>query len=235
MPVSEFWRLADDTRVTTQADADTRFAPLAEAPIDELRRVWRHYRSFTRRYITDLALLVSRLPAGGLRSSLGLILADELGQGDSERDHLRLFDRFLLSCEVPPSRLEEEAPGARQVLEDLGERVRTFPVAYAVGLRGMGGECMCSLYLASMERHFAGNPWVVAHRPTIDWTFWDLHLGEVDEHHERMLRDVVNGLIEGSPADEEAVAAGFRHANESWTRFWDVVLPAGETTAMRVA
>ena len=141
-----FWQLTLDLRQAAALDAERRFAHLASAPPATLFAFLGHSRLFTQRYISDLALLVSRMPEGPFRSILGDILAEELGHGAYEQDHLRLYDRFLESCGAPPvGRLPSD------VLDELRDAVLVRSVPYAIGLRGMGGECMCALYLAALQ------------------------------------------------------------------------------------
>lgn len=52
--------------------------------------------------IPDLAILIARMKDGNLRSFLGHVLSDELGHGDSQKAHPRLYDDFeLLSIRFP--------------------------------------------------------------------------------------------------------------------------------------
>ena len=69
-----------------------------------LRQVCTQYRFFTIDYISDLALLLAKLPFGGLRSLLSQILAEELGEGDAAKAHPEIYDRFLASIGVVPER-----------------------------------------------------------------------------------------------------------------------------------
>ena len=49
--------------------------------------------------------------------------------------------------------------------------------AYGVGLRGMGGECVCQ-YLSRFYEHLMKNRYIQERKQQIDWRFWDLHVGE---------------------------------------------------------
>lgn len=214
----EFWQLTNDLRAAAAEDAHRRFAHLGSAPPATLFAFLGHYRLFTQRYISDLALLVSRMPEGAFRSALGDILAEELGHGSYEQDHLRLYDRFLATCGAPPV---GNLPSA--LLDELRDAVLLRSVPYAIGLRGMGGECMCALYLEALHAACIDNPQIAARKGSIDWTFWDVHLGEVEGDHDRLLRACVTAMLEASPESGPEVAAGFRHGTESWLRFWDTV------------
>src|ERR1043166_2318211 len=65
-----FWELADATRVQMEYVADRRLKWMQTAPLASVQRVLAQYRFFTIYYISDLALLVHRLPFSKLRSLL---------------------------------------------------------------------------------------------------------------------------------------------------------------------
>src|SRR5688500_5937309 len=77
-----FWQFADKAKEATEALAEQKMQALAHAPVEAMRQICTQYRFFTIDYISDLALLVAKLPFGGLRSLLSQILAEELGEGN---------------------------------------------------------------------------------------------------------------------------------------------------------
>lgn len=83
----QFWRFADAAKEATEALAAQRMKVLPSLDIADLRGFCVQYRFFTIDYITDLAVLVARLPSGGLRSLLSRILSEELGDGDPAKAH----------------------------------------------------------------------------------------------------------------------------------------------------
>ena len=175
-----FWQIADDERMAAEYRVDANLKFLETATIDTLRRIFVQYRFFTIYYISDLALLVAKLPFGTLRSSLAEFLNDELGSGSSERAHPRLYDDFLLSLGVSPEALETSNPYCLETLEGVRASLLTRSWAYGVGLRGMGGECLCQLYLSSMYEHFIENPEIRSRGGELKWEFWDIHIGNIN-------------------------------------------------------
>jgi len=232
MTPEEFWNITDTIKLATEARADERLRALDTAPVDEVRRVTRAYRYFPKYYISDLGLLLNRLPWGRLRSVMGKILDDELGRGDPEQDHHRLYDKFLLSIGVTAAELEAPVvPECVASFEHLSSLILSRSPAFAVGLRGMGGECLCQLYLARMHVHLLENPWITARRDSIDWTFWDFHVGEPDVEHGRLVRDAINEMVTGEPGLVHEIKAGYDAANEVWEGFWRTLY--GEAAAPR--
>lgn len=218
----EFWRLADSARTETEYLADAKLRQLAELPFDVLQKIFVQYRYFTIFYITDLALLVAKLPFGELRSLLADFLNDELGNGDNLAAHERLYDDFLMSIGLDEKELELSPNCDNLVLlRDLQERIGSRSAAYAVGLRGMGGECLCQLYLSAMHSHFVKNPAICAIRERIKWTFWDIHTGEVDIAHREKLKKSIHSFVTQNPDQLADLVQGYKDAKQIFETFWD--------------
>lgn len=60
--IKEFWQLADTKRVHEKYKIDTNLQYLKFAPIEVLKNIFLQYRFFTHYYITDLAILLSKIP-----------------------------------------------------------------------------------------------------------------------------------------------------------------------------
>lgn len=220
--LGEFWRLADSARTQTEYAADDKLCRLAEAPFHILQKIFVQYRYFTIFYITDLALLVAKLPFGDLRSLLADFLNDELGNGDSESAHERLYDSFLVSIGLDEQEITL-SPNHKnlQLLRDLQDRIGTRSVAYSVGLRGMGGECLCQVYLAAMHSHFTKNPAICELKGRVNWKFWDIHTGEVDIAHREKLKAVLRSFVTQHPQNLTDLVQGYKDAKEIFDAFWD--------------
>jgi hypothetical protein len=218
----EFWRLADSARTQTEYVADSKLRRLAELPFETLQQIFVQYRYFTIYYITDLALLVAKLPFGELRSLLADFLNDELGNGDNLAAHERLYDDFLMSIGLSAQQIELY-PNHQNLLllRDLQERIGSRSAAYAVGLRGMGGECLCQVYLSAMHSHFIANPAIVARKAQIAWTFWDIHTGEVDIAHREKLKRSLHSFVTRHPEQLKDLVQGYKDAKEIFDTFWD--------------
>lgn len=216
----QFWYFADEAKQATEALAAERMQHLRHLPIDALRQVCVQYRFFTIDYISDLALLVARLPFGGLRSLLGQILAEELGEGDPDRAHPEIYDRFLASIGVDEEVLDTPLPANAQVLGELTRDLTRNPVAFGVGLRGMGGECLCQTYLTVLYEHMRENPAIRKQADRIDWDFWTIHTGEEDIVHGELTRAAIDDYIRHDPAVLPELARGYQVSITAWNQFW---------------
>jgi len=108
-----------------------------------------------------------------------------------------------------------------RLLQDLQERITTRPVAYSVGLRGMGGECLCQVYLAAMHEHFVKNPAIRELEKRVSWTFWDIHTGEVDIAHREKLKAAIHAFVTRSPEHLKDLVQGYKDAKAIFDTFWD--------------
>jgi hypothetical protein len=225
-----FWARAELSKLEAKFAIAREMAALPGLPIDALRAIALQYRYFTQAFVTDLALLVVRCPEGKLRSLLGQLVNDELGCGDPELAHARLYDRFLESLgAIEPGAgadaLQGRAhPRVRELLGELRERTAHRSPYYAIGMRGMGGECVCGVYFSVMHGQLRKHPFVAAHEAAIDWRFWDIHAGHADAEHNQLVRAAVAELLHGSdPGAVDEVAAGYDHGTATWDEFWTTV------------
>jgi hypothetical protein len=218
---TEFWNVADRVKASTEQVLATNFASLATAPAASLTRVLTQYRFFTKYYIRDLALLLSRLPGGRLRSFLGKVLAEELGEGVESRAHDRLYDDFLESIGVARDSLDSAADRhVIQVFEGLHHRIAHESPSFAIGLRGMGGECLCQVYLTQLHNQFSVNPWIQERSKSIDWTFWDIHTGEADIAHREQTKLMIDEFVGEHPGVAHQLVAGYQESIVTWEEFW---------------
>ncbi|NUS38386.1 MAG: hypothetical protein HOQ02_05115 [Lysobacter sp.] len=221
-----FWRFADAAKEATEALAEHRMRVLPQLPVEALRRFCTQYRFFTIDYISDLAVLIARLPFGGLRSLLGRILAEELGDGDASRAHPEVYDRFLASIGVEPGQLAQRLPANREVLGALTDDLHRRSAAFGVGLRGMGGECLCQTYLSVMFEHLRAHPYMREHAARIDWEFWTIHTGEQDLLHGELTRRAIDDYLQDDPHVLADLASGYQHSITAWNLFWRNILDA---------
>lgn len=221
-----FWQFADRAKEATEALAEQKMKALPQMSIDALRQFCTQYRFFTIDYISDLALLVAKLPFGGLRSLLSEILAEELGEGDAARAHPEVYDRFLASIGVEQEQLERRLPANRAILSGLTDELRSNDPAFGVGLRGMGGECLCQTYLSVMFEHLRTHPYMREHADSIDWEFWTIHTGEEDIIHGELTRRAIDDYIREDARVLPDLAKGYELSITAWNRFWENIFDA---------
>jgi hypothetical protein len=226
-----FWERATIKKLEARFAVAREMDVLPRLPVQSLRAITLQYRYFTQSFATDLADLVARCPQGSLRSLLGRLVSEELGDGDPSRSHLALYDRFLESIGAiergeSAQRLGERVhPKVQDLLAGLHERTLHRSPFYGIGMRGMGGECICGVYFSVMHVHLRQHPFVLEHQERIDWTFWDIHAGHADvEHHELVRAAVAELLRERGEADAvDQVQAGFDYGTSVWEAFWSTL------------
>lgn len=231
----DFWRFADQAKDATEALAQQKMQALARMPLESLRQFCTQYRFFTIDYIRDLALLLAELPFGGLRSLLSRILAEELGEGDPDKAHPVVYDRFLASIGVAEEQRTHCLPGNRAILGALTSEMCRRDTAFGVGLRGMGGECLCQTYLAVMFEHLRAHPYMRANEDSIDWEFWTIHTGEQDILHGELTRAAIDDYLRDEPGALPELAQGYERSITAWNCFWQNIFDACEPLPRSVA
>lgn len=218
--IESFWKMADTNRMIAEYQIDKDLEFLSTATPEQLQRIFVQYRFFTIYYIQDLSILVSRLPFGSLRSSLSLFLAEELGNGDPALAHPELYDSFLRTMNVPARSFEIPDARNQATLDEIQEQVRSESPAYAIGLRGMGGECLCQIYLSVMYQRFSMNPYFAEHKGELALRFWDIHTGDEDIHHREQTRRAIDEYLLRNPDEIQDLAAGYHRSKVAWDTFW---------------
>jgi hypothetical protein len=221
--LAEFWELSRYAQELAQHLSDDAIRSLASADLATLRSVLVQYRCFTGYFAGDLAILVSKTPPSPMRTFLGGIMAEELGSGDPKQAHLALYDRFLLGLGVTHTNFWELTnPACVALVDSMRLRLSQHSYAFGVGLRGMGGECLCHVYLQAVNHYLTKNALIqdLRARDAIDWSFWDLHSGEVDEVHAELTRRHIEGVIRGEDIGD--LCEGYGVAELGWKVFWSI-------------
>ena len=227
--LDQFWSHAARSKLETRFRVAEEMNLIPALRVDQLRAIAMQYRFFTEAFATDLAVLVARCPASKLRSLLAELLNEELGEGDAALTHSGLYDAFLrsLGCftqDATAAQLASRvAPEVDSILQSLSAATRDRSPAYAIGLRGMGGECVCGVYFGVMESYLKQHPYVIEHSESIDWRFWDIHAGHADVEHDNLVRAAIDELLAAVPADIAEVKAGYDAGTAAWEAFWAAV------------
>jgi hypothetical protein len=220
----EFWRVADELQRATLSEATELFSCVPSLSPEELRSVLIQYRYFTVYYIPDLSLLITRMKNEVLRSFLADILWDELGRGNSALAHPRLYDDFMKSIGASDYHIQSSALTSNIALLDDARRQLVSPYnrwEFGVGLRGMGGECVCQVYIARLYEQLIKNPFIATHNRDIDWRFWSLHVGDHDIQHGHATRAVIDReVVQLGGSGLLALGTGFGYSMKSWRLFW---------------
>ncbi|NKN35182.1 iron-containing redox enzyme family protein [Agrobacterium sp. a22-2] len=219
-----FWDKADAIQDKTMVEADKIFSYLETAPAPMIREILAQYRYFTVYYIADLALLIARLDDGPMRSFLADILYDELGCGKAKLAHPQLYDDFLKTIGVDVADLDRKALASNVLLLDEARRQLVdarHGSEYAIGLRGMGGECVCQVYIAQLHKSLMQNPYIQENRERIDWRFWDMHVGDHDIEHREKTRALIDSeVVARGGVGLQELGQGYDHSMSQWKEFW---------------
>lgn len=218
-----FWTLADFTKMSEKLRIDENLQSLQYASLETLKKIFLQYRFFTHYYILDLATLISKLPFGRLKTILAEILSEELGSGDCHQAHPELYDDFLKSIGINHIDLNKPDSECCHYLQTIHESLLKQSWGYGVGLRGMGGECLCQIYLSTMYDYFSKNPAIIRIKDKIIWTFWEIHIGEEDLRHQEMMRSVINELIIQEPDMLDDLTQGYLESRSAWDAFWKTI------------
>jgi len=228
-----FWRIADELQDNTLRQAKELFAFVKNADAHSLRAILIQYRFFTIYYISDLALLIAKLADGKIRSFLADVLSDELGRGDPSKAHPNLYDTFLVSVGVEKTQLNDVALKKNiELLDEARKLLMNNSGEFGIGLRGMGGECVCQVYLSLLYEYLILNPYIQKHKSQIHWAFWDLHVGEHDIEHRLETRKLIHSEIVAK--DDPAVyqlGLAYKESMRSWEQFWNNIFSAVRQTA----
>ena len=218
--MAEFWEFSRAAWSTAQHLVDRNVESLQHADLDQLRSVLIQYRWFTHYYSGDLAVLIYKLPPSSLRSFLAECLLEEQGMGDPSQTHPAMYDRFLMTLGVAPDELETNVDARNlELLDSFRSKLLRGDYMYGVGLRGMGGECLCQVYLEAVHHYLLKNEEIVKRRRDIDWRFWDIHASEADQMHGEKARELIERLAI-TPEKIASLTAGYLEAEQMFMEFW---------------
>ena len=221
----DFWEIADNIQTDALNHSKALFKNVESMDKESLINVLIQYRYFTIYYIPDLALLIARMPKSKLRSFLGDILNDELGLGDPERAHPQLYDNFLKSLGVSDENLDSSALASNvKLLDSAREQLveKSNSSTFGIGLRGMGGECVCQIYISELYSSLIKNKFIEKNKNSIDWRFWDLHVGDHDIEHRLETRKLIDKeIVKNLNQSISALGKGYAESMLSWLNFWD--------------
>ena len=230
--INTFWHQADTLQNESIRHARALFPFMQTANHNALTLILTQYRFFVAYYISDLATLISLVQHGDLRSFLAEVLWEELGEGNSAKAHPVLYDLFLESLGVPSPALAEKALTDNINLLEKSCDALKDPLngeAYGIGLRGMGGECVCQIYLTELYEQMLKNPFIQQNKHLIHWQFWDIHVGEQDIIHRKKTRQLIYSEMLSWPDDKiNTLSRGYNDSMRSWRKFWETIFQAAQ-------
>ena len=225
--IDDFWSQTEASATAEEIIAGNRLARLTSCSLDEMILLFRHYRLFTIRHIDDLAIVHSRLPFGPFKAFMSKVLYEEFGLETAEgfaNNHVALLDSFMVSLGAPEEfcgNPDLELPANVAMLDEITHKVKTESLYAAVGLRGMGAECLCQVYLTAIFALVEKNPNFIERKEHLDLRFEQLHNGPLEAEHRTQMRDWVAELVLNDPDRLAQLKYGYELARTTFIDFFD--------------
>ena len=71
-----------------------------------------------------------------------------------------------------------------------------------------------------MYENFSQNASIKQIKDKIAWKFWDIHIGEEDIHHQKIVRDAINNILVTHPLLKDELIEGYLYSVDAWDNFW---------------
>jgi hypothetical protein len=173
--------------------------------------------SMTVAFVDDLATVLMKLDYGPMKTLFGHLISEELGcdveggppGGDPRQGHAELYKQFLISLGGDG----EEDPWSCSAANAIQMRLASESVGFGIGARGMGGECLCQVYLTEFCKQLLRNPAMKEHHDVIDHRFMEIHTGPADREHAEMFMEQLTGWAAANPDLIPDIVRGYEHGN----------------------
>ena len=73
---------------------------------------------------------------------------------------------------------------------------------------------------------FSQNLAIIGMQDKIAWKFWDIHIGEVDLHHQEIVRAAIDAVLISEPEVTADLTNGYLESKEAWDLFWQQIFKA---------
>ena len=187
---------------------------------EQLRRWFRQYHYFCKRFVKALEGLLCATPIDELEMRVELVktLYSELGSGSAERAHVRQLERFGKALGVLPSDL-----GSTDPVPEVTAYLRLLDSLFTGSdyLAALGAELAVETTAASEFRYFYPGLKRYPEFTAEDLAFFELHVTEEQNHSDWLLSAVRKTAT--TPEAIARVAAGARSTVEAWDEFWNGV------------
>ncbi len=184
---------------------------------EQLRRWFRQYHYFCKRFVKALEGLLCATPIDELEMRVELVktLYSELGSGSTEHAHVRQLERFGEALGMFPSDLRATEPASEvaaylRLLDDL--------FAGSDYLAALGAELAVETTAASEFRYFYPGLKRYPEFTTQELAFFELHVTEEQNHSDWLLAAVRKTAT--TPEAIARVAVGARSTVAAWDEFW---------------
>ncbi len=223
MNISSFSELISTKRLQKIVVSDAYLQLISKLDLFSLQKVLYQYRFIVHNHAKHLEVIVSRLPSGNLKSLLEEIYLEEIGEYNFEKSHFYLYNSFLKSLGIS----NFSVPVLPQLCNNLSQydkAIENNSINYAIGLGGMGTECICQIYLTELNRRLRANPAIRRIQSQIDWEFMDLHVGDVDiSHRIRIRKAITQFLVEQGGNSLHEISEGYKFSLSFWGQLFSIL------------
>lgn len=190
---------------------------LEKADEESVKRVLLEYRYFVKRFPSWLALTIAKSEEMTIKQLLMPNLTEECGEIKGQVSHLKMLDNFLEGCGIEdiesyqPSKTTKEMENWFFNLFDKGN---TFKSLCTLGpaTEEISNQFLIPLMNAS-KRVFSNKQ--------LDFTYFDIHLSEVEEHHSKAIQEGIEFLETMKPIFQRKKTIYISEAVEKHKLFWN--------------
>ncbi|MGD1804135.1 iron-containing redox enzyme family protein [Dapis sp. BLCC M126] len=218
-----FWQAIDTSKFSGNPAEDTRLQSLRNISIPQLIKVLEQYSYVTKIHAISLNYVCNVIQAGKLKVLLDEIHFEETGDGNPDDSHYNLLKLFLLGL--------NESFGATMLTNTINPRVdaliknyendlRSYPAHVAIGMAGMGTECICGPILEEIWAQVQSRKDLEDVLPQLKLEFWGIHTGEIDHSHAVRMRNAIDGAVGESEESAAQILTGYHLS----VKFWDDLL-----------
>ena len=218
-----FWQAIDTSKFSGNPALDPRLQSLRNISLPKLVKVLEQYSYVTRIHAKSLNYVCNVINPGKLKVLLDEIFFEETGDGNPDDSHYNLLKKFLFGL--------NESFGGTMLTNTINPRVealiakydrdlKSHPAHVAIGMAGMGTECICGPILEEIWAQIQGRKDLEDVLPQLNLEFWHIHTGEIDHSHALRMRNAIDGEVRDSEESAAQILQGYQLS----VNFWDDLL-----------
>ncbi|MDJ0510798.1 MAG: iron-containing redox enzyme family protein [Crocosphaera sp.] len=223
MNISGFYDLVSTEKLQKIVSSDPNFQLISKLDLLSLQKILYQYRFIVQDHAKHLEIIVSRLPSGEIKELLEEIYLEEIGNHDFQKSHFYLYNSFLKSLGCTDFSCSVFSHLSYNLVQ-YDKAIQNNSISYAVGLGGMGTECICQFYLTELNRQLRANPAIRKIQDHVDWEFMDLHVGDVDiSHRIRIRKTIIQFLVDQGGNSLYEISEGYKFSLSFWSQLFSIL------------
>ncbi|NEO53669.1 MAG: iron-containing redox enzyme family protein [Okeania sp. SIO3B5] len=218
-----FWQALESNKFSGNPAFDPRLQSLRNISLPELIKVLEQYSYVTKIHAQSLNYVCNVIKPGKLKFLLDEIYFEETGDGNPNNSHYNLLKKFLfgLNEAFGGTMLTNTInPQVDALIENYENDLKTHPAYVAIGMAGMGTECICGPILEEIWAQIQGRKDLEDVLPKLNLEFWGIHTGEIDHSHAVRMRNAIDGEVGDSEEFANQILQGYQLS----VKFWDDLL-----------